>query len=243
MGVIKTFYLDVMEYCNNVGLNYEVQNIDLTLDESLNKYNYYAGKNPFKLQYYSLGYTNNSNEVEPPISMIKSKHGALDYKIQNIVPFRYRSIENDLSIQEQQNYRMKVLSQDGQYWLYYLKKFDIEILQPCLFDIENLKGLCQSISPINFYELQYYKNSEGLANFQFLLTITKDEINEINQYLKTIPSKNPLPYLNTVAICIGQDDGSEAHNVQVGYFSNTTIPLVNEIETTYKIDIGRFGTL
>lgn len=239
MGVVKTFYLDVLEYCNNVGIKYQIQNTNLTLDESLNNYKNYIGNNPFLLQYISIGYTTASNVTVPPINMIKSDHGALDYKIQNTIPFRYRSINNDLSVEEQQNYRMKILSKDNKYWLYYLKKFEVTHLQPYIYQIQNITSISQSISPINFFELEAYLNNEGLVNFQYSLTLSSDEINEITQYLQTL--NNTIPSINTVGICIGQDDGKEAHNVQIGYFSNTNI-LLNQ-SNTYEIDIGRFGTI
>jgi len=182
-----------------------------------------------------------------------STHTAKDASLFEQIPFVMRTVDNDLTPDEQLKYRFRIreIHNNIEYFCYYLKVIPEIDMKAGIFEV----NIVDNVGKLGYFDTNRrdilypkpaantnyldYENTKYLAkSIKLKFELDMDNINDINNVMNILYDGNNN--ITEIGVCTGIDktlsDGKvEAKCVQVNYFVDTDIDLIMDIDTK-----GRF---
>jgi hypothetical protein len=177
-----------------------------------------------------------------------NNHGAIDGALFEHIPYVMKTINEDLTPEERNEYRFRVIENiDGvEYVCYYLKKITDIDYKGVMEITTSTTGNSLSIMDTNISDIlnpepkisNDYLNtatSHVVSSIKMEYILTLSEIEELNNVLNIRYGEGNSKRISEIAICSGNDydtgDYIEAINTQVAYFVNMDIELQSNINS------------
>lgn len=247
---MTTIYFNSMlsDYVSGITLDFLT---NTTLNE---KYNILNGE-PIpentlpKIAYYGVGIGGIGDDIKV------AYHSAKDGTLYNHIPFIIRSIDLDLSMEDRENYRMRVetVIKGVTYAMYYLRKLpnnpDTAYIKKLTKNATGLGNISRfdnndatilTPEPTSVVDLDYHRSIFYIKELKFSISLTELEKNEIINAYRIINDVTDTPKISEICIYTGLDKEidngtTEAYAVRSAFFY--TVP--NEVQS-FLDDSGIF---
>lgn len=217
-----------------------------TLNE---KFDHHPDILPLKNEYPTINYFSIGVGGDERVSGINSyrysEHSAINGALFNHIPFLLKTLDDDISAEEQSRYRFKKkIVVDGiDYHAYYLKIIETKKHADFYYEIVSNNGHSLAmynnnnediLNPKPIDKQLHIDNTETkyiTALYKLYFTLSKNEIDELLSVIKIL--KLDIRHITEIGVCSGIerviDDKIVATNVQMAYFLDVDILLTLDL--------------